>query len=119
MGHSEFSRRQFLRVAGGIAGGALAVPLLAACTPAAPAGAPTRPAAGVGTSTAATGNAVYPNYAAFANGPKADFPATGPMYDDAFSGYPANPLKVMPAEPPGTGGTLNNMSLQVLPPPTS
>ncbi len=114
--HSELSRRRFLRVAGGIAGGAMAVPFLAACAPSLPP--PTRPAATVGTSSAASGSAVYPGYVPFATGPKADFPASGPMYDDAFSTYPANPVKAMAAEPPGTGGTINIMSIQLFPPPT-
>src|SRR5216684_459315 len=103
--HSELSRRRFLRVAGGIAGCAIAVPFLAACAPSLPP--PTRQAATVGTSSAASGSAVYPGYVPFATGPKADFPASGPMYDDAFSTYPANPVKAMAAEPPGTGGTVN------------
>src|SRR5216684_1462923 len=109
--HSELSRRRFLRVAGGIAGGAVAVPFLAACAPSLPAAAPTRPAATAGTSSAASGSAVYPGYAPFVTGPKADFPASGPIYDDAFSTYPANPVKAMAAEPPGTGGTVNIMSI--------
>jgi len=107
-----------LRVAGGIAGGAVAVPFLAACAPSLPAAAPTRPAATAGTSSAASANAVYPSYVPFATGPKADFPASGPMYDDAFSTFPANPVKAMAAEPPGTGGTVNIMSIQLFPPPT-
>jgi putative aldouronate transport system substrate-binding protein len=112
----ELSRRRFLRVVGGIAGGAVAVPLLAACAPSAPIAAPTRPAA-VPTSGAST-NAPYPSYTPTANGPKAEFPGGGPAYDDAFSSYPANPVKALPAEPPGTGGTVNIMSIQLFPPPT-
>src|SRR5438093_3480946 len=103
---AEFSRRRFLRVAGGVAGGAMAVPLLAACAPTAPAVAPTRPAAAVPTTTGAAANAVYPRYTAFTGGPKADYPATGPMYDDGFNGYPANPFKAL-SEAPGTGSNVN------------
>jgi putative aldouronate transport system substrate-binding protein len=114
----EVSRRRFLRVAGGIAGGVLTIPLLAACAPSAPATAPTRPAAAVPTTTGAAASAIYPTYVPTASGPKADFPAAGPMYDDAFSSYPANPVKALPAEPPGTGGTVNIMSIQLFPPPT-
>jgi putative aldouronate transport system substrate-binding protein len=114
----EFSRRRFLRVAGGIAGGAVAVPFLAACAPSIPTAAPTRPAATVGTSSAASANGVYPSYVPFATGPRADFPASGPMYDDAFSTYPANPVKALPGDPPGTGGPVNIMSIQLFPPPT-
>jgi putative aldouronate transport system substrate-binding protein len=114
----EVSRRRFLRVAGGIVGGVLTIPLLAACVPSAPGAAPTRPAAAVPTTTGAAANAIYPTYAPTGSGPKADFPAAGPMYDDAFSSYPANPVKALPAEPPGTGGTVNIMSIQLFPPPT-
>src|SRR3982074_3394040 len=80
----EFSRRRFLRGAGGIAGGAVAVPLLAACAPSIPTAAPTRPAATVGTSSAASANGDYPSYVPFATGPKADFPASRPVDEDAF-----------------------------------
>jgi putative aldouronate transport system substrate-binding protein len=110
-----------LRLAGAIAGGVVAAPLASACAPSAPSttgAAPTRPVAPAGTGSGASGNAVYPNYVPLTNGPKAEFPASGPMYDDAFSTYPANSLKVMPAEPPGTGGTVNIMSIQLFPPPT-
>jgi putative aldouronate transport system substrate-binding protein len=116
-GAAELSRRRLLRAAGGIAGGALAVPLLDACAPAAPNASPTRPAA-VATSGSAAGNAVFPSYLAATSGPKADFVASGPMYDDAFSSYPPNPVKALPADPPGTGGTVNIMSIQLFPPPT-
>ena len=104
----EFSRRRFLRVAGSIAGGALALPLLAACAPALPAAAPTRPA----TTVATNASAVYPSYVPFASGPRADFPANGPMYDDAFSTYPANPVKALSGDPPSQGGPVNIMSIQ-------
>ncbi|HEV7665219.1 MAG TPA: hypothetical protein VGQ62_16930 [Chloroflexota bacterium] len=112
----ELSRRRFLQVASSVAGGAMALPLLAACAPSAPAAAPTRPAAAVPTTSAAA-NGIYPTYLPIANGPKADFPAAGPSYDDAFSGYPSNPVKVM-ADPPGTGGAVSIMSIQLFPPPT-
>jgi hypothetical protein len=56
----EFSRRRFLRVAGGIAGGAVAMPLLAACAPNSPAAQPTRPAAAVPTSASAAAAAMSP-----------------------------------------------------------
>jgi putative aldouronate transport system substrate-binding protein len=115
-GNSEFSRRRFLRVAGGLAGGAMAVPLLAACAPSAPAAAPTRPAAAVPTS-AATASGVFPTYLPVASGPKADFPSTGPQYEDAFNSFPTNPTRAM-GEAPGTGSTVNIMSIQLFPPPT-
>ena len=36
-------------------------------------------------------------------GPKPDFPAPGPLYQDGFSTYPKNPVKALPATPPGLG----------------
>jgi putative aldouronate transport system substrate-binding protein len=108
------SRRRFLVSAAGVAVG---VPLLAACaqSPLAPSAA--RPAA-VATTSGATGNAVFPTYVAATNGPKPEFPASGPMYDDGFDAYPANPVKAIPGDPPGTGSTVNIMSVQLFPPPT-
>src|SRR4051794_17511915 len=116
----EFSRRRFLRVAGGVASGALTVPLLAACgaaSPGSPTASPTRPAAALPTPTgAAAAKGIYPSYVpASTPGLKADFPASGPMYSDAFNGYPANPARAI-ADPPGTGGTVNIMSIQLFPP---
>ena len=114
MSQTEFTRRNLLRSA---AGAAIGVPLLAACAPQVPAPTATRPATGA-TTTGAVGNAVYPTYLPATTGPKPDFPAGGPTYDDAFSSYPANPTKALPAEPPGTGGTVRIMSIQLFPPPT-
>jgi putative aldouronate transport system substrate-binding protein len=110
------SRREFLRVAAGIVGGALAAPLLQACAPNAPAAAPTRPASAVPT-TAAGASSVFPNYLPAANAPKAEYPASGANYDDAFDHYPSNPVKVM-GDPPGTGSNVSIMSIQLFPPPT-
>ena len=108
------SRRRFLRSAAGVA---LGVPLLAACAPQPLTPSATRPAA-VATTSGATGNSVFPTYLAATSGPKPDFPASGPMYDDGFNGYPANPVKALPADPPGTGGPVSIMSIQLFPPPT-
>jgi putative aldouronate transport system substrate-binding protein len=113
MPSTDLSRRHLLRT---LAGAAIGVPLLAACAPQIPVAAPTRPASAA--TSGATGNAVYPSYAANSSGPKPDFPASGPTYDDAFSGYPANPAKALPADPPGTGGQVRIMSIQLFPPPT-
>jgi putative aldouronate transport system substrate-binding protein len=110
----DVSRRRFLRVASGLAGGVLAVPLLEACAPDAPTAAPTRPAVATNASAA---TAVFPAYMPMTNGLKAEFLASGPLYDDAFSSYPANPVKALPTEPPGTGGTVKIMSIQLFPPP--
>jgi putative aldouronate transport system substrate-binding protein len=90
------------------------MPLLAACAPQLPSAKPTA----ASTSSGAAGNAVYPTYVPATNGPKPEFAATGPTYDDAFSSYPSNPIKALPAEPPGAGSTVRIMSVQLFPPPT-
>jgi putative aldouronate transport system substrate-binding protein len=99
------------------AGVAVGVPLLAACAPSPLTPSAARPAA-VATTSGATGNTVFPTYVAATNGPKPAFPASGPMYDDGFDAYPANPVKAIPGDPPGTGSTVNIMSVQLFPPPT-
>src|SRR5438045_1203740 len=104
MPKSELTRRYLLQ---SVAGAAVGVPLLAACAPQLPGASPTRPAAG--TASGATGDAVFPTYVPTSSGPKPDFPASGPTYDDAFNSYPANPTKALPADPPGTGGTVHIM----------
>ena len=86
MSDPDLSRRRFLQSAALAAG----VPLLAACAPPVAAPSATRPPAGAPT-TAATGDAVFPTYVPVKTGPKPDFPASGPTYDDAFSSYPSNP----------------------------
>lgn len=105
----EVSRRRFLH----IAGGALTLSLAAACAPGAPVASPTRPAA-----ASSGANAIYPAYLPVSNGPKPDFPASGPGYDDGFNSFPKEPVKAMPGDPPGTGGTVKVMSIALFPPPT-
>lgn len=115
-GDPHQSRRRFLRVATGVAGTALALPLLEACVP-------TLPQAGGGATPGVAGGAkpsaaaVFPTYVPPANAPKADYPSTGPQYDDGFVNYPKNPVKAL-GDPPGTGSTVNIMSIQLFPPPT-
>jgi putative aldouronate transport system substrate-binding protein len=92
------SRRTALLMA---AGGA-ALPLLAACGTATPA-VPTAPPGGAGAPAANKPASLYPTFAPAAGGPKPDFPSAGPLYEDGFSTYPKNPVKVLPATPPGLG----------------
>ena len=106
---AELSRRQFLRMAGG----ALTLSLAGACAPGGPAASPTR--AAVSTGAAAS---VYPSYLPTSNGPRPDFPASGPGYDDGFNSFPREPVKAMPGDPPGTGSTIRIMSIALFPPPT-
>ncbi|MCA1645260.1 MAG: extracellular solute-binding protein [Chloroflexi bacterium] len=110
------SRRRFLRLAAGLAGGALSVSLAAACAPAAPAVGPSRPAAGA-TATSSGANALFPTYLPASTGPKPDSPASGPGYDDGFDKFPTSPVKAMPGDPPGLGSTVNIMSIALFPPP--
>src|SRR5215204_5321305 len=90
-------RRGFLRLAGGGAMGAAALSVLNACAPApsAPAG-PAAKATAAPTAAAGASGSVLPTYVATTGGPKADYPAPGPLYQDAFLNYPANPHKAMP-----------------------
>jgi putative aldouronate transport system substrate-binding protein len=104
----------FLRLAG-ISSAAALLPLaLEACAPAQrplAAGAPTA-------ASAAAGGSLLPTYVPSSNGPKPDFPAGDELYCDAFNRYPSNPVKVLPAEPPGTGSTVNIFTEAALPLPT-
>jgi putative aldouronate transport system substrate-binding protein len=103
-GLGTVSRRGFLHLA---AGGALAGSTLAlanACaslTPAAPTTAPTgrSPAAG-----AASGSSPYPNFYPSTSGPKPDFAAIGPEYQNGYINYPKNPAKSWTKAPPASGG---------------
>jgi len=138
----SLNRRQFLHVTGGTVLGSVALSLTVACTPAAstsptPAAASTKPTPveGAGATAvapaptaaqpavAATGRPagaafVLPTYVPTTGGQKPDFPARGPQYQDGFLNYPANPVKVLPAQPPGAGGTINVFIAAYYPPPT-
>src|SRR5689334_21674298 len=98
MTQQTFSRRSVMLMA---AGGA-ALPLLAACGTVAPA-APTAPPAGAAAGAASKPASLYPTFAPATGGPKPDFPSAGPLYEDGFSTYPKNPVKALPATPPGLG----------------
>ena len=109
---ANVSRRRFLR----LAGGAVTLSLAAACVPTSPAASPTSPA-GAQAGSAAKGAGVFPTFAPTSSGPKPDFPASGPGYDDGFNTFPANPVNAI-AERPGTGSTVKIMSIALFPPPT-
>jgi putative aldouronate transport system substrate-binding protein len=94
-----FSRRRLIVTAA--AGTAL--PLLAACTAGVPA-APTAPPSG--STSASKPASALPTYMPNTTGPKPDFPAAGPQYQDGFINYPKNPVKALPATPPGAGGKI-------------
>src|SRR5689334_5522990 len=118
------SRRAFLRSSSGVLVGAALTPaLLAACTPPAP---QTPSAASSASSTSAASAAArasgaapaYPSYIPLTDKPTPDLPSTGPGIDDGFINYPANPVKVLPAEAPGRGGTLSYFGYGYYTPPT-
>ncbi|HEU0168756.1 MAG TPA: hypothetical protein VFS62_13345, partial [Chloroflexota bacterium] len=110
------SRREFVRV------GALGLTaFMAACGTSAPAspassGSAAASAANVAASTggatpaaAASGgakaSAALPAFIANTTGPKPDFAAAGPLYEDGFSTYPKNAIKSV-TTPPGSGGKM-------------
>jgi putative aldouronate transport system substrate-binding protein len=106
----SINRRQFMA---GVAGAA-SVAMLAACSRIA------GPASGgvSGADAAASANkSALPTYAAITGGPTPDYPSAGPLYEDAFVEYPANPVQTITA-PPGTGSTVNIMTIGLSPAPT-
>jgi putative aldouronate transport system substrate-binding protein len=106
------SRRNLMLMAAGSA----ALPLLAACGTAVPAAPTAAPAA----STAGKPGSALPTFMANTTGPKPDFPAAGPQYQDGFINYPTNPSKALPATPPGLGGKLQCYTNNSAPaPPTA
>ena len=106
------TRRGFLQVLA--VGGCAVVPLLAACSTVGPGALTVAPSVGGpiaptvvpstagSTPSAAVPNAL-PNFIPNTTGPKPDFPAPGPQYEDGFMTYPKNPVKALPATPPGSG----------------
>jgi putative aldouronate transport system substrate-binding protein len=127
------SRRGFVRLASGGALLGLALPLLSACGGAAApssssVAAPTSPAASnpTGPSSAPTVSAApvagqnatgpYPSYVPNPNKPKPDFPARGPLYDDGYINYPANPTTSI-TQAPGTGSNVIAFLNSTQPPP--
>ena len=104
------NRRGFVRFA---ATGLAAAPLLLeACQIPAPAANNATPSA-----ASAAMNSVFPTYVPLTNGPKADFPSIGPLYEDAFDNYPANPVKAI-STPPAKGGRVDITTIALFPPPT-
>jgi len=104
----QWSRREFIRVAGA---SALAPVFLQACG-GATSGAPASSTVALGANKQA-----LPSYLPATNGPKPDYPAAGPLYEDAFDRYPANPPKLL-STAPGAGGRVDVSAVALLPPPT-
>ncbi|HEY0580806.1 MAG TPA: extracellular solute-binding protein, partial [Chloroflexota bacterium] len=104
------TRRQLLeRAAFGVSLSLVA----AACAPAAPS--PTTAARP--SSTTATSSAALPASVPNPSKPKAEFPARTEQYEDGYVNYPANPFKAVP-QPPGSGSTVNALTIGLFPPPT-
>jgi putative aldouronate transport system substrate-binding protein len=102
---SVVSRRRFIRVLAGTAVAGAALPLLAGCGQTAPSASSGNVAPGAATAAvgAAKPGSAYPTFMPSTGGPKPDFPAAGPQYQDGFSTYPKNPVKALPPTPPGLG----------------
>jgi len=92
------TRRGFLTFAAGAAVGGSALAMLAACTPPAPSVAKPTAAAG-----GPTGASIYPTYIRPTSGPKPDFVAAGPEYQDGYINFPKDPPKSWTRPAPGTG----------------
>jgi putative aldouronate transport system substrate-binding protein len=99
----------------------MAVPLLAACSGGVPLAAPARPPSTPAAASASTARAgaesIYPSYLPLSGGPKPDYPAADANYSDGFDTYPSRPVTAVNGTP-GTGSTVNMMSIQLFPPPT-
>ena len=100
--HMTLNRRRLIIVT---AAGGAALPLLAACSTVAPA-APTPPPSGTPAPGQSKPASALPTFIANTTGPKPDFPAAGPQYEDGFINYPKNPTKALPDTPPGAGGKI-------------
>src|SRR5689334_9369950 len=115
---STLSRRGFVRFASGGALLGVTLPLLGACAaPAAPSGSASSAPTLAATATAnqsATGP--LPSYIPNPNKPTPDFPARGPLYDDGYINYPANP-KPSITDAPGTGSNVVAFLNSTQPPP--
>ena len=48
---------------------------------------------------------------------KPDIPSSGPLYEDGYNAYPANPLKANPPTPPANGGKIDIFTTAFLPLP--
>jgi putative aldouronate transport system substrate-binding protein len=136
----EMTRRRLIQVLG--VGSALA--LVEACGPAAPGVAPATSAPAATAKPAATAapptvaptlpptvapatvaaarptaaaQGALPTYLPNAKAPKPDIASSGPLYEDGYSSYPANPVKANPETPPGSGGKVDIFTTAFLPLP--
>lgn len=116
-------RRALVRL--GVAGGA--VLLSSACQsppPTTPTAIPVTSTPPAGTGSGSTPRPVasgLPTYIPLQGGPRPDLPSPNPaqFVEDGFVNYPANPVKALPAEPPGMGNTLELFVTSFFPVPTA
>ncbi len=116
-GMNQVSRRHFIRAVGGVTGGAVALPWLMAArggSASAPSGSP---GSGSASANGSPPSKLFPTYIPTKNGPKPDYPSTGPQYEDGFDNYPASQFKAI-TEAPGKGSTVNISTIALFPPPT-
>jgi putative aldouronate transport system substrate-binding protein len=106
----NLSRRNFLARSLATAVG---LPLLNACAPSAPSGAPVATAGAQGAA-----KSLFPTYVPAQGGPKPDFHDDNPLFSDAFDNYPPNPQKANSGGAPGSGGTINALITAYFPTPT-
>jgi putative aldouronate transport system substrate-binding protein len=78
--------------------------------------APATPTTGAALSGAASA-AAFPGYQAAARRPTPDFPSAGPLFEDGYNNYPANPARSV-AQTPGSGGSVTAFVQPLQPPPT-
>jgi putative aldouronate transport system substrate-binding protein len=120
------SRRGFVRLASSGAVLGVALPLLGAYgSPAAPASSsgaaatrlPAATPAGVSSAPPASAGsaALYPAFVPNPNKPRPDFPARGPLHDDGYINYPANPATSI-TDAPGLGSNVTAFLSSTQPP---
>jgi putative aldouronate transport system substrate-binding protein len=100
-GASAMTRRAFFRLAAGAAMVGSAVALATACGLPVPQAA--RPTAGASDGAPTSAN-VYPTFIRPTTGPKPDFVAIGPDYQDGYINFPKNPAKSWTRPAPGKSG---------------
>jgi putative aldouronate transport system substrate-binding protein len=113
----RYSRRGFLSMSTGALAGAMALPLLNACTPAPQPQSPATSAKPTGGGGATAGASKFPTYVPFTGGPTPDFHVADPMYSDAYENFPAKTFRAH-TEAPGSGSTVNALVAAYFPSPT-
>src|SRR5215470_558753 len=115
---TDVSRRAFLRAAGGVALGAAAVPILAACGVGAPASSPGTASGSRSAAAPSGGKVKLPTYVALPNLPSPDLPgSTDGLLAPGYQKYPTNLIRSV-SQPPGKGGEVNALTASLSTAPT-